>query len=85
MSFLFFVTDARVRKTCREAQSSPLHLAAAVGDADICRLLLEKDKRLVSMRNATSATPLHIAAEYNHSDVITTLLELYALKHSMCN
>ena len=64
-----------MRKTCREIQASPLHLAAGVGDTDICRVLLEKDKHLVSMRNFSLATPLHMAAEYNRPEVVRLLLQ----------
>ena len=73
----FFQQGSVVRKTCREIQASPLHLAAGVGDTEICQLLLQSDKHLVNMRNVLLATPLHIAAEFNRPEVVKLLLQWY--------
>jgi ankyrin repeat protein len=65
---------ANVRKTCRDVQSSTLHIAAAVGDVPICLLLLEQDKKLVHMRNVNRETPLHRALSYDRKQAADLLL-----------
>lgn len=57
--------------------SSPLHLAAWAGHADICKLLLTHPTLPADPNCITteSETPLHFAAQYGH---LTALIELLA-------
>ena len=66
---------AKVRKTCREICSSPLHIAASSGDVEICKMLLDQDKHLVHMRNMNHALPLHLAAQYDRGQAAGLLIQ----------
>ncbi len=50
-----------------------LHLAAAGGDADLVRYLVEKGAGL-ELRNARQKTPLHLAAMNDRTDAVAALL-----------
>ncbi|KAI4463924.1 ankyrin repeat and sterile alpha motif domain-containing protein 1 [Holotrichia oblita] len=56
--------------------STPLHLAAWSGNADIARLLLRGHSMCnVNLTNKDDETALHCAAQYGHTDVVKLLLE----------
>ncbi|XP_055992424.1 ankyrin repeat domain-containing protein 27 [Sorex fumeus] len=57
--------------------SSPLHVAALHGRADLVPLLL-KHGASVGARNASQAVPLHLACQKGHFQVVKCLLEAHA-------
>lgn len=54
--------------------STLLHLAAANGDAELVRYLVEKGAGL-ELRNARQKTPLHLAAMNDRTDAVAALLQ----------
>lgn len=54
--------------------STPLHLAAGSGDADMTTFLINQGAD-VDARDLNKATPLHIAVEYEKEAVAQVLLE----------
>ncbi|KAJ8298442.1 hypothetical protein KUTeg_024973 [Tegillarca granosa] len=54
---------------------SPLHCAAALGNTDICKTLLEKDdKEFVNKKCSGGYTALHLAVLFYHNDIIRMLI-----------
>eukprot|EP00911_Craspedida_sp_UC1_P000296 UC1_evm1s225 len=66
---------------CGGQQQTPLHAAAAVGEAAVIGLLLEHDAgtELVCARDVQGQTPLHLAAAANEVSAVGALLSLSAL------
>ncbi|KAM6223722.1 ankyrin repeat domain-containing protein 27 [Rhynchocyon petersi] len=65
-----------VNVTSRDG-SSPLHVAALHGRADLIPLLLQHGAR-TGIRNANQAVPLHLACQKGHFQVVKYLLDLGA-------
>ena len=57
--------------------TTPLHVAARQGHAEIAKLLLENGAH-VDARGANDYTPLHLAALYGHDEVIKVLIAAHA-------
>ncbi|CAD1478766.1 unnamed protein product, partial [Heterotrigona itama] len=57
--------------------SSPLHLAAWAGDAEIVRLILTQGPSVpkVNLTTKDNETALHCAAQYGHTEVVAQLLQ----------
>ncbi len=56
------------------ADDTPLHYAAALGDADLVSFLIDKGAKL-DLPGAGRKTPLHLAAINDHRDAVAALLE----------
>ncbi|KAJ8755772.1 hypothetical protein K2173_024316 [Erythroxylum novogranatense] len=54
--------------------NTPLHSAAAVGNIEAAKVLVQKDSGLLHHTNEFDETPLHTAAEFAHKDTIWYLL-----------
>ena len=65
-----------------ERADHAIHAAAAAGDADALRLLLDRDASLVHARDRKGATPLHHAAAAGAHDAIAVLLDYGADIHA---
>ncbi|WJZ85835.1 hypothetical protein VitviT2T_005352 [Vitis vinifera] len=55
--------------------NTPLHLAASMGNAHMCRYISAIDTRLVAARNREKETPLFLAALHGHTDAFLWLRE----------
>ncbi|RWW49079.1 hypothetical protein BHE74_00044796 [Ensete ventricosum] len=53
----------------------PLHFAAARGDLEMVRLLLENDASTAYLRDNGGASAIHVAASFGHVNVIEHLIE----------
>ena len=54
-----------------------MHLAAAVGDSEMIRLIHSRCPRhITALAHPYESTPIHVAAEHGHCDAIETLCEL---------
>lgn len=58
-----------------EDGTSPLHIAARIGDERIVTLLLETRRANLNARDYSGATPMHWAAANGHPKVVIDLLE----------
>ena len=58
-----------------ERGTTPLHLAASMGSAHMCRYISAIDTRLVAARNREKETPLFLAALHGHTDAFLWLRE----------
>ncbi|KAA8548410.1 hypothetical protein F0562_000094 [Nyssa sinensis] len=65
-----------VLKLENNRKNTPLHLAAALGDADLCRYIASKDKSLINARNVDGETPLYLACHHGESGAFICLHEL---------
>ncbi|KAJ8755999.1 hypothetical protein K2173_024544 [Erythroxylum novogranatense] len=54
--------------------NTPLHSAAAVGNLEAARVLVQNNSRLPQLANYFHETPLHTAAKFAHKDTIWYLL-----------
>ena len=61
-----------------KSKSTPLHLAAAEGHADACKLLCEVMEN-VNVEDDSGCTPLHSAAREGHTQVCRILCEAGAV------
>jgi ankyrin repeat protein len=61
----------------------PIHVAAAAGDVDQVRALLDADPRLVHLSDRTGCTPLHLAVAASEREVVGLLLDRGADIHSL--
>ena len=55
--------------------NTPLHLAASMGNAHMCRYISAIDTRLVAARNREKETPLFLAVLHGHTDAFLWLRE----------
>lgn len=53
--------------------NTPLHLAAELGNMEICKSIAERDGNLISCRNMEGETPLFLAAHYGKKDAFFCL------------
>ena len=60
-----------------EEGDTPLHLAASIGNVQMCNCITAKDPNLVGVRNREAETPLFMAALHGQKDAFLFL-------HGMC-
>ena len=65
---------------CVQKGFSALHIAAKYGNAEMVRLLLERNVD-VNTLGKHHLTPLHVAAHYKHPNVAALLLDNHADAH----
>lgn len=61
---LKIIDDHAVRKMTNNRNENPLHLAVLLGEAKMCKLLVDKDPELIAARNKDGETPLFLAAKH---------------------
>lgn len=66
--------------TCDTARSSPLHIAASLGDVQMVQMLIDLGSR-IHARDTRGATPLACAVTHGHLATIRRLLDLGADPH----
>ena len=64
-------------KIGNEEGDTPLHLAASIGNVQMCKCITDKDPKLVGIRNRKTETPLFLAARHGQTDAFLFL-------HGMC-
>ncbi|KAL6335044.1 hypothetical protein AAG906_026424 [Vitis piasezkii] len=64
-------------KIGNEEGDTPLHLAASIGNVQMCKCITDKDPKLVGVRNRKTETPLFLAARHGQTDAFLFL-------HGMC-
>ncbi|KAJ8634951.1 hypothetical protein MRB53_009218 [Persea americana] len=68
------VGDGNMIKQMRNDQgNNPLHLAASLGQADMCLLMVDRDLELIMTRNMDGETPLFLAALHGRKEAFYTL------------
>ncbi|XXG69023.1 hypothetical protein AAC387_Pa06g1988 [Persea americana] len=68
------VGDGNMIKQMRNDQgNNPLHLAASLGQADMCMLMVDRDLELIMSRNMDGETPLFLAALHGRKQAFYTL------------
>ena len=83
-----FALETRLTSSHKNAQNkdkdTPLHLAAASGNENLCKILLEAqvDK---NPRDKDGDTPLHVAAHVGHLNICRALIESGAEKYPRNN
>ncbi|XP_057950779.1 uncharacterized protein LOC131145621 isoform X1 [Malania oleifera] len=68
-----------------ERGDTPLHMAAVVGKADICRRIADRDRRLLFSRNLESETPLFLAAFHGKKEAFLCLHVLQNQTDDWCS
>ncbi|TKY72028.1 Ankyrin-1 protein [Spatholobus suberectus] len=53
--------------------NTPLHLAAELGNVDLCHNIAKRDHKLISSRNCEGETPLFLAAVHGNGDALFCL------------
>ncbi|PON63719.1 Transmembrane protein [Parasponia andersonii] len=69
LELLEFVQPEALKNMSNEQGNTPLHLAAALGNLEICKKVLSKNVRVIGARNRDGETPLFIAALHGKEDV----------------
>ncbi|WJZ95007.1 hypothetical protein VitviT2T_013808 [Vitis vinifera] len=64
-------------KIGNEEGDTPLHLAASIGNVQMCKCITDKDRKLVGFPNSKAETPLFLAALRGQKDAFLFL-------HGMC-
>lgn len=59
---------------CSQKKQTPLHLAAADGQLEVCRLLLELGAS-IDATDELGQKPIHVAAQNNYSAVVALFLQ----------
>ncbi|XP_059595547.1 uncharacterized protein LOC104880330 [Vitis vinifera] len=70
-------SELDVLKIGNEEGDTPLHLAASIGNVQMCNCITAKDPNLVGVRNREAETPLFMAALHGQKDAFLFL-------HGMC-
>ncbi|KAK7245726.1 hypothetical protein RIF29_40575 [Crotalaria pallida] len=53
--------------------NTPLHLAAELGNVEICKYIVKRDPNLICIRNVEGESPLYLAATYGNRDAFFCL------------
>ncbi|MDP2206125.1 MAG: ankyrin repeat domain-containing protein [Alphaproteobacteria bacterium] len=67
--------DAGASREMAYESGTLLHVAAAHGDVDMARLLLERFAGIAEEMDGTRNTPLHLAALAGHAEMVTFLID----------
>ncbi|XWS09141.1 hypothetical protein CRYUN_Cryun40dG0060500 [Craigia yunnanensis] len=62
--------------------NTPLHTAAALGNARMCHCIASKYPNLIAEINEKNETPCHLAAQFGHKDAFLCLYFCYKGNHS---
>ena len=68
----------KVLKIGDERGSTPLHIAAGLGNVSMCKCIATADPRLIGERNHENETPFFLAARHGHKDAFLCLHYLCA-------
>jgi len=79
-AYLYKTATVSVISLCVQKGFSALHIAAKYGNAEMVRLLLERNVD-VNTLGKHHLTPLHVAAHYKHPNVAALLLDNHADAH----
>ncbi|XVF65173.1 hypothetical protein PTKIN_Ptkin09bG0225600 [Pterospermum kingtungense] len=66
-----------VLKAKNKRGNTPLHTAAALGNAHMCHCMASKDPTLIDERNIKNETPFFLAARFGHKDALLCLYFCY--------
>ncbi|XVF65190.1 hypothetical protein PTKIN_Ptkin09bG0227200 [Pterospermum kingtungense] len=66
-----------VLKAKNKKGNTPLHTAAALGNAHMCHCMASKDPSLIDERNIKNETPFFLAARFGHKDALLCLYFCY--------
>ena len=56
---------------------TPIHIAAQYGCVNVMEEFLEKERKVVDVKDTYDQTPLHYATEYGKTDMMELLLKKY--------
>ena len=70
-------SDLDALKIGNEEGDTPLHLAASIGNVQMCKCITDKDRKLVGFPNSKAETPLFLAALRGQK-------EAFLFLHGMC-
>ncbi|XXG52120.1 hypothetical protein AAC387_Pa03g0517 [Persea americana] len=62
-----------IKQMSNDQGNNPLHLAASLGQADMCMLMVDRDLELIMSRNMDGETPLFLAALHGRKEAFYTL------------
>ncbi|KAJ3115701.1 hypothetical protein HDU96_000180 [Phlyctochytrium bullatum] len=80
--FFVYLVNQGAELWARDADdSTPLHIAASCGAAEICKIILERDPRGIDSANRDGHTALHLAVIQNKVEVVKVLLKMGADRH----
>ncbi|XWS13428.1 hypothetical protein CRYUN_Cryun36dG0036600 [Craigia yunnanensis] len=68
---------SNVLKAKNKRGNTPLHTAAALGNARMCYCMASKDPNLIAERNKKNETPFYLAAQFGHKDAFLCLYFCY--------
>ncbi|XXG52128.1 hypothetical protein AAC387_Pa03g0524 [Persea americana] len=63
-ALLYIINPFKIQEMLNDMDENPLHLAASLGQAEMCKQLVEKDPKLIGARNKEGETPLFQATLY---------------------
>ncbi|RWR75614.1 serine/threonine-protein phosphatase 6 regulatory ankyrin repeat subunit B-like protein [Cinnamomum micranthum f. kanehirae] len=67
------VDGKKIKEMRNDRGNNPLHLAASLGQADMCELMVNRDLELIMSRNMEGETPLFLAALHGRKEAFYTL------------
>lgn len=71
---LSYLTDGKkIKEMKNDRENNPLHLAASLGQVDMCEKMVDKDPVLIRSRNLDGETPLFLAALHGKMEALQTL------------
>lgn len=70
---LNIIDDNAIREMTDDRGENPLHLAASLGQAETCKLLVDKDPELIAARNIDGETPVFLAVREGNKGAFHTL------------
>ena len=79
---LIDIVNSKTLEIKNEGGNTPLHLAAALGDSEVCEQIFSKNSKVTTVRNKKGETPIFLAALHGKKTTFALLHSLdQDLKH----